>query len=199
MQIVVAKYNEDISWTQKFKNVIIYDKGSTPIENSIRLPNVGREAHTYIYHIVNNYDNLSDYTCFVQGKPFDHSRRIVEKIENFKYDVGFLNLNDWILTYTIEHGCSAHVGGLPIKDRYYKLFKECEYIHKKDSLKFGAGAQFIVSKEYIHKRPKSFYEKLLKMTDYSKDAIEAWVFERFWPIFFCTPDLTNYHFIEHIE
>ena len=33
----------------------------------IPLPNVGRESHTYLTHIVTQYDDLSDYTIFFQG------------------------------------------------------------------------------------------------------------------------------------
>ena len=77
MLIVVARYNESIDWT-KFYNCIIYNKGD-PIENTntttnvTTLPNVGREGHTYLHHIINNYDTLSDYTMFLQGNPFDHT------------------------------------------------------------------------------------------------------------------------------
>jgi Protein of unknown function (DUF3431) len=31
------------------------------------LENIGREAHTYLYHICNNYRLLSDVTVFVQA------------------------------------------------------------------------------------------------------------------------------------
>ena len=69
IQIVVARYNEDIKWLLPFKDVtIIYNKGQyLPLLNSfnfINLDNVGRESHTYLYHIIENYDNLSDKTIF---------------------------------------------------------------------------------------------------------------------------------------
>lgn len=68
LDIVVARYNEDISWTYKYRpNVIIYNKGNDPIDGSILLPNVGRESHTYLYHIISNYNNLANKTVFVQG------------------------------------------------------------------------------------------------------------------------------------
>lgn len=67
-QIVVSRYNEDISWTFKYSpNVIIYNKGQDYIPNAISLPNVGRESHTYLYHIISNYHQLADRTVFVQG------------------------------------------------------------------------------------------------------------------------------------
>jgi len=33
----------------------------------VALPNVGREGHTYLHHIVNNYENLADWTVFSQA------------------------------------------------------------------------------------------------------------------------------------
>ena len=38
----------------------------------IALPNRGREAGTWLHHIVSNYDRLADRTVFMQGDPFDH-------------------------------------------------------------------------------------------------------------------------------
>ncbi len=33
----------------------------------IQLPNVGRETHTYLHHIVSRYDSLADWTVFSQA------------------------------------------------------------------------------------------------------------------------------------
>ena len=68
-QIVVARYNENINWLIPFKDIaLIYNKGNNNIDanyfNIINLKNVGRESHTYLYHIVNNYDNLAKNTIF---------------------------------------------------------------------------------------------------------------------------------------
>jgi hypothetical protein len=49
MKIVVARYNEDIEWTNELQNVIIYNKGE-PLNdeniNEIMLSKIGREGHT---------------------------------------------------------------------------------------------------------------------------------------------------------
>ena len=37
----------------------------------ISLPNLGRESHTWLYHIVNNYHELDDINIFLQGKVDD--------------------------------------------------------------------------------------------------------------------------------
>lgn len=75
MIIVIARYNESVEWCNEFKNVIVYNKGEklkNIKHNVIELKNVGREGHTYYKHIYDNYENLSDYTIFLQGKPFNH-------------------------------------------------------------------------------------------------------------------------------
>ena len=80
MQLIVARYNEDVSWTKQFPNVIIYNKGE-PLGDGYNeqfLQNVGREGHTYYRHIYENYDNLSEYTIFVQGDPFPHCCNIID-------------------------------------------------------------------------------------------------------------------------
>jgi hypothetical protein len=52
--------------------------------------------------------------------------------------------------------------------------------------KFGAGAQFIVSKQNILKRDKNFYSKIVELLEYSVNPIEGFVIERFHEIIFKT-------------
>jgi hypothetical protein len=83
-EIVISRYNEKIDWltakcfTSFEKKVTVYNKGPAPIQTSkilgdndslqvVPLPNVGRESHSYLHHIVENYENLSDITFFLPG------------------------------------------------------------------------------------------------------------------------------------
>ena len=90
VELVIARYNEDISWLSKVKNIkiTIYNKGEDNInKKSIKLPNIGRESHTYLTHIIDNYDNLADITIFSQGDPFFHSPdflKLIKKPELFE-------------------------------------------------------------------------------------------------------------------
>jgi hypothetical protein len=85
VEIVIARYNEDISWINKIPSktkITIYNKGIDDIKYpSIKLPNVGRESHTYLTHIIDNYDNLADTTIFTQGEPFFHSPNFIELVK----------------------------------------------------------------------------------------------------------------------
>jgi hypothetical protein len=155
--IVVARYNENLEWTKQFLNVIIYNKGTqlTNDFNQILLNNVGREGHTYYKHIYDNYDNLDEYTIFLQGNPFDHSPNIISNINKCINDsdlsIDFAFLSEYIINCNLD-GC-AHHPGLPLIRVYETLFDE-----KKTCMNFnfGAGAQFIVSKKKYYKDQKNF-------------------------------------------
>lgn len=183
--IVVARYNEDLEWTKQFSNVIIYNKG-TPLTddfNSIVLNNVGREGHTYYKHIYDNYDNLTDYIIFLQGEPFYHSPNLISNlnkyINNKDLSINFEFLSEEILNSNLS-GCPCH-HGLPLIENYEKIFNEIKYYME---FKFGAGAQFIVSKKQILQRPKEFYLKIVKMLENDIHPIEGYVIERFHSLIF---------------
>ena len=74
-EIVVAHYIEKLDWVKPIANHShVYHKGREmrppPLQLYAwdKLPNVGREFHTYLYHIINNYDTLPEITVFVQGE-----------------------------------------------------------------------------------------------------------------------------------
>ena len=183
--IVVARYNEDLEWTKQFLNVIVYNKGTTLTGdfNQNLLVNVGREGHTYYKYIYDNYDNLDDYTIFLQGNPFDHSPNIISNLNNYfnnkDLSIDFEFLSENILKTNLSR-CPYHTG-LPIIETYEKLFDE----RKEDlEFQFGSGAQFIVSKQKILQRPKQFYLKIVEMLDKDVNPIEGFVIERLHKLIF---------------
>ena len=93
IEIVIARYNEDLTWLKKIPKTIkitIYNKGLDDIKiagvkyDIIKLPNIGRESHTYLYHIINNYDNLAHKTIFCQGDSIFHSPGFLDLLKNVK-------------------------------------------------------------------------------------------------------------------
>lgn len=189
--IVVARYNEDLEWTKQFLNKIIYNKGTSLTDdfNEILLNNVGREGHTYYTYIYDNYDNLAEYTIFLQGNPFDHSPHIISNLNYYinvltndyskDLNIDFEFLSENILNCDLA-GCHFHKG-LPLIETYEKLFGE-----RKENMNFifGAGAQFIVSKKKILQRPKEFYLKIIEMLNKDIHPIEGYVIERFHKLIF---------------
>ena len=63
-EIVISRYDENIDWSNNYKNFrTIYNKGKNDIESPyIKLDNKGHLADTILKHIINNYNNLSDVT-----------------------------------------------------------------------------------------------------------------------------------------
>ena len=77
MDVVVARYDECLEWLWPIEGrCTVYNKGESQVHGAFKavraLPNVGREAHTYANHIIDNYDDLPDVTVFVQGCITDH-------------------------------------------------------------------------------------------------------------------------------
>lgn len=68
LELVVAQIDEDISWSAPYAAVrTIYTKGTLD-EAAIKLPNVGREQHSYLEHLVRHYDDLAERTVFMHGR-----------------------------------------------------------------------------------------------------------------------------------
>lgn len=189
MKFVVARYNENVDWTNGLSNCMIYNKG-TDLPNSIHpvvsLPNVGREGHTYLMHIIHNYDNLDDYTCFLQGNPFDHTPNLESRIklaearpveERPAYEI----LSNHIYSINLCYDPTDFSLHALLIDTYQKVFGVAKSSHE---FRFGAGAQFIVSRDAIQSRPKSFYERIVPLLDYTNCPAEGFAMERFWAMIF---------------
>ena len=186
MKLIISRYKEDLGWEENYTS-IIYNKGG-PIPSTISLPNVGREGHTYIYHILSNYENLDDYTVFLQGNPFDHTRdlfKILKEFEELQSKPDFFQLCHEMLTDD-EKGKPHHWVDIPVGYYYNDLFKQprTEFI-------YGAGAQFIVSKERILSRPKSFYCNIMKHLETSIDPPSVYCYERMWQHIFGTEEILD--------
>jgi hypothetical protein len=87
--VVVARHNEDLKWLKSLDlNFAVYNKGrGDTLIKYPSLPNIGKEAHTYLHFIISNYDNLPDRVTFLQGNPFDHCKDIIlflNKINDFQ-------------------------------------------------------------------------------------------------------------------
>lgn len=80
LELVVARYREDLSWLRELGlPATVYNKGPEldltllpPDVALLALPNLGREAHTFLTHILRRYETLPQHTAFLQGNPFAH-------------------------------------------------------------------------------------------------------------------------------
>jgi hypothetical protein len=196
-QIVVARYNEDVSFLNNYKDItIIYNKGKDDLNynfNIIKLPNIGRESHTYLYHIINNYDNLADKIIFFQGKIDDHNvLPLDEYFNNEKFTGKKTKHNIDFLKTRIKHFGKylddLNSGSLyPSKITPLEWLEECGFNNIKN-FELVWGANFSVLKSVILKKPKIFYENLIKYVDKHMNPEEGHYFERSWNIIYTHPN-----------
>lgn len=181
LELVVARYLEDLSWLRNIPPQIratTYDK--SPSGN---LPNVGREAHTYLLHLCARYDDLAPVTVFCQGKPFDHCfdfRKTLRELVQTPFAGDFRWLGHVIDTDTSDGALfkvwSKNRGGegIDIAGFHRELFG----FEGPDEYVFTLGGQFIVSRELIRQRPLDFYRHALRLSTDFPEA--AHCFERTW-------------------
>ena len=85
VELVVARFRECIDWVMAYNDIaVVYNKGNpvTGFNRSVDIENVGREGHTYLYHIKLNYSCLAQKTIFTQADPFQHNPTILFGIDN---------------------------------------------------------------------------------------------------------------------
>jgi len=85
IDIVIARYNEDLRWTLEFPfnkyKYIVYNKCDNEyfekknVKKIVNLLNVGKCDHTYLNHIITNYNNLSEITVFLPGSLDMHYKK----------------------------------------------------------------------------------------------------------------------------
>jgi hypothetical protein len=203
-QIVISRYNEDINWLYLFKDIsLIYNKGTNNIDlnifNVVKLRNVGRESHTYLYHIVNNYEKLAKNTIFFQGNINDHKvLNMSDYINNNIITAYFENIPFDKFKNKIEHKGKwekEYNKGLMLKESLtpYEWLKNVIGIIFEDNIdiiKVVWGANFAVSRDLIKSKPKSFYQNILRYIEHHINPELGHYIERSWYIFF------NYKFIE---
>lgn len=179
-EFVIAKYHRQTDWTKSLNGkVTIYNKcKETLLSDEIYLENnVGRCIHTYITHILINYNNLADEIFFSQDSPFEHVPDYVDLVNNIKN----LNKFECLTCYITQPRMILTEGksiDIQVLDFWNFLFlSECP-----ENLNFCVATHFAVDKKTIHLRTENFYKKLLCILETRFEA--PWEIERILPYCF---------------
>ena len=194
-EVVIARFQEDLQWLHSVRGWVltVYNKGEPVAPDSlpwgceqIPLENWGREAGTYLHHIVENYDQLADFTAFVQGHPFDHNPESVTELnaDLFGRDFSFFSihshggeLGEFGAVVRCQRDGSPHHGGLAIP----QMAERHGVSVPDEGWVFSPGAQFVVSRRAIHRHPVGFYASLMEEC---RDHSAGYILERLWMSFF---------------
>lgn len=180
-EIVVAHYKEDLSWLEKIPRgwlVKLYHKDES-YGGPNKLPNIGHETHTFLHHIIENYENLADVTAFVQGYPLDQAPDLFDKLRTVVAEESYTPVGRKMLP----------IHGLMYNDEKTSLIVVAERLGIGNELRFDGslffpyGAHMIVNRSAILSRQKEWYESAMKYLLESPYP-NAWAFEYLWPTIF---------------
>lgn len=215
VEIVLARYHENLEWMLTISRLVkIYNKGKNiPVYTNIfgikklleiQLPNIGRESHTYLYHIINNWDNLPRTTFFGQGKltsdhcPFPLYIYLISKKQNITinlYNKGVKLTNEKRIDHNGKYKYNLKRGLLkPARLNFEEWWRE--YINipypGSQNILWSHGALFSVTRELIKSNSLDYYKKLISCIDCHPDPEEGHYFERAWYyIFNCGNIISN--------
>jgi len=203
--MVVSRYSENIEWALAYNDItVIYNKGDKiklPFRNIINLENNGREGHTYLYHIINNYDNLTDRCIFLQGNPIDKQVRnglpdkFIKnrwgdqpppsyKVEDYLFLDTFWvkNLRPSLLYCGEKYGKveTTIESDITMRD-FFEKYVKCKNLQDiPEPFYWFQKGQFLCTKQNILSNSKEYYSHLIKSVDYTNNPIEGHYLERFW-------------------
>jgi hypothetical protein len=215
--VVVARYEEDLTpWLPVAEYAYVYDKGHIPQSNDtvehdafrsyIELPNIGREGHTHLYHIVNNWDTLEDYMIFSQAAPFDLIGSVVNSTSKM-VDVAlqvkpneinpfdptlFHDVNDWAKINWTDPKESIWITPSELSSLVFAPYTPAElwnYVLQEDhppAIRSSHGGTFAVRRETIQSHPLEVYERALErfVEANATNPEVGFMWERFWaPVF----------------
>jgi hypothetical protein len=208
-EVVVSRYNETLQWinNEPFKKhpIIVYNKGvnnefisNANVIKTVNLPNVGRESHTYLYHIINNYDNLADVTIFLPGSidlihKYNRSVKMIEMVEKTNDTVLSSVYDPLILkkqyNFTLDDYLSSHNKNKEINQngaiqksaiRPYGKWFEKTFIDGEQNIFVSFCGIISISKKNILQKPKSYYEKLMTELETHNNPEVGHYLERSW-------------------
>lgn len=217
--MVIARYKEGLSWLDRFSKytfnkIIVYNKGkndgicklNTHVCEQHTLPNEGRCDHTYLYHIIKNYNNLADVTIFTKGSSnaYGESKKLlftISKVFETKDSVFSTSKSPGPIHHSaagfqleryqssFQNNRNSNDNSLNMKPACLRPFEKW-YEHHFPNLNVEYvvfRGIFAVSRQHIHNRPVEFYMKLLKQLEGHTNPEVGHYIERSWIAIFHPP------------
>jgi hypothetical protein len=193
IDLVVSRYKKPVDFIHRIKGInkiFIYDKEEP--RNPYNIPvNKGNEASVYLKYIVDNYDNLSDFTFFIHDEEYawHHTGSIVDKFEEAVIsNKQYYNINDKCILLSFKE-TRIHDLYLEWYDCFVEKYIPITSLPKEFLLGYRGSAQFLVHESIIRKLPKKFYEDLYTwiittnlQNEFSGRFLE-WSWHIFWLIY----------------
>jgi|GEM_PF-4763850 len=194
----ISYFEGDVSWVKEIDSpYIIYNKSGVELEgygNVINIPNVGYNISSYLRFIIDYYNDLPESVVFCKNNVFPrHVSR--EVFNNICLKPGFSPIHDASLWQNMSFPVSGICNSgnfLEINNSWYCSKYDRKFFSSYNEfygfvfgseiypmyLCFSPGANFVVPKENILLRSKSFYINLLTFVEHSQFSCESHFVER---------------------
>ena len=217
-----AKYANSYNY-----NVKLYNKGPqspnldhfTSPKQVYTLPNIGQTTHTYLNHVIQNYDNLAGITIFMMGSAFRDEKKArkahwvlnnandcsgfmsqhiwMSSLEDYNFELPFYDIFDY--SNSAIRADSKRVRTAMIRAEVTPLgewIKKHTNFKLKDKQFFRTNkCTFAVNKNTILQKPVSFYKNLITQLEHSDRNLEViHFFERAWICVFLEDRLDNSYY-----
>lgn len=165
IQIITNCFEDDLEWLRSSPYPVRVFSKNKETKNNLDfaesidfVPNIACEVTSYLYYIINYYDQLPERSVFIHGhENANHQKMpICEAIEKFSSE-DFVDINRFVNCYMI----------LLKESVYYNLWNYFFEEKPPVFLNFKYGSQFIVSSNKIKTRPKKFYEDIYRKIIFS--------------------------------
>ena len=182
LDVVLARFNEDIAWTKTLRpdcRLFVYNKG---VGDKPILHNLGREAHTYLHHIVENYGHFPDWTFFSQADPRQHVSCLQVIIntwpDSYRKSVFYVCPDQNFFSSDPVRFIEENPQGDDKENDCRSLWNELFASDLDDHPVFAPGAIFAITREKLMTRSLAFYQRALELSVSRPRG--PWEFERLW-------------------
>jgi hypothetical protein len=219
VDLVIARYKESLDYFEKMKNyplrnVYIYNKSGKHYEcpaffkncSVVDLPNVGVCDHTYLYHIITQFNDIPNMTIFLPASvnAVDYKRDKIDTILKRVFEdkspvISAYRLPDGITTYTDKNLNDFSVKSWEVSDKtnrdsaditlveanprpFGKWYRK--YFPDKNVSSVSLMGMFAVTRNMIHDNPLNLYKDLMDTLTNDKFPEAAHYMERSWSTLF---------------
>lgn len=198
--VVISRFDEDPAWAiERFggsSSLYLYDKGGPEgsgaglrgksFSSRVRyeeLPNVGRESHTYLHHIIEHYDSLPEVVHFTQASVKEHPW--YESVASFlTFEGSFLacpiSVTLPLKDSDVPQPCKSTTthSDLVIAD-WARTFVD-PLLKDEDPIRPFTNGIFSVTRARILSRPREYYGRLKTQLEVSSNPLSGHYMERLW-------------------
>ena len=178
-----------LEWAQELPKLVKGGRAALKVYGKPANDNRGGVCSAFLKHIVDNYDNLSDFTFFLKDEEWSwtHSGPIRERfVEALASQRRYFNINDAMELPTIYNSPHVQLIEQWYTDHIDKWIPFARIPNPDWASGYRGGNQFLVHKTLIQELPKEFYEGMYRwaMTSGLAPEVSDEMLETTWHLFF---------------